>query len=162
MPIILTEKDRLRFNSKLRRDEATGCLLYCGATNNRGYGMFWVTSCHEKIPAHRVAYVLAGGALTDGHSFVMHSCDRPRCCEPSHLTVGTCADNLADMAAKGRGRRSKLGLPRGVYQVPGCDRYYGRFWKDGRWHWVRGGHETAGEAAEAVGRARDLYDLLHA
>ena len=33
---------------------------------------------------------------------VMHSCDVPLCCNPSHLVGGTYADNNRDMAAKGR------------------------------------------------------------
>ena len=34
--------------------------------------------------------------------FVCHHCDNPPCCEPTHLFLGTCADNIADMIAKQR------------------------------------------------------------
>lgn len=44
--------------------------------------------------------------------FVMHSCDRPKCCNPEHLSVGTHWDNMADMRAKGRGRSGVGGLSR--------------------------------------------------
>lgn len=32
----------------------------------------------------------------------MHSCDRPTCVEPSHLSIGTPKDNTQDMIKKGR------------------------------------------------------------
>lgn len=55
----------------------------------------------KMLQAHRVAFVLSGGALTPTDK-VMHSCDNPPCCNPLHLSKGSHDDNMSDMAAKGR------------------------------------------------------------
>lgn len=60
---------------------------------------------------HRVAWELANGPIPDGLD-VLHACDNPPCCNVRHLSLGTHADNMADMAAKGRVRQPGTG-PRG-------------------------------------------------
>ncbi len=51
-----------RFEGFLKRDEATGCLIYCGLRDRRGYGMINI-GCQRHF-AHRVAWVLAGNEIT--------------------------------------------------------------------------------------------------
>jgi AraC-like DNA-binding protein len=51
---------------------------------------------------HRLAWALANKAVPPLGMHVMHSCDRPACVNPAHLTVGTAADNQRDCSRKGR------------------------------------------------------------
>lgn len=59
-------------------------------------------ACGDRL-SHRVAWRLTNGAIPDGLQ-VLHECDTPACVNPAHLFLGTQADNLRDMHAKGRGQ----------------------------------------------------------
>ena len=56
--------------------------------------------------AHRAAWEVANGPIPDGEGWhgtvVLHTCDNRLCCNPAHLRLGTQADNVRDMDAKGR------------------------------------------------------------
>ena len=56
---------------------------------------------------NRIAWVFEHGSIPDG-LLVCHRCDNPPCCNPSHLFVGTYADNVRDMIVKGRNSRLLL------------------------------------------------------
>ena len=62
----------------------------------------------KHVYAHRFVWETLNQPLTPGQC-VLHRCDNPKCINPEHLFVGTQADNMKDMAAKGRG-----GAPRGA------------------------------------------------
>ena len=50
---------------------------------------------------------------------VRHTCDNPRCIEPTHLLLGTSADNNRDRAARGRNAdRHGEAHPRSVLKEP--------------------------------------------
>ena len=111
-PIILTEKDKVRFFSKLKRNEATGCLEWTASRKGGSYGGFKLNG--KIVRAHRVAFLLAGGSLSDAAPHVCHTCDNPLCCEPTHLFAGSVSDNALDRERKGRGHKGRRGLPYGV------------------------------------------------
>lgn len=100
-----------RFTEKYRIDTATGCWLWTAAPygHNR-YGAFAIgrnaQGCAKVAAAHRWSYQHHVGPIPDG-LYVLHSCDTPLCVNPEHLSLGTQADNIADMLAKGRGRHQK-------------------------------------------------------
>ena len=77
------------------------CWPWIGARDKNGYGAI---GFHGRcLIASRVAYYLYHGE--DPYPLgVLHSCDFPPCCRDSHLFKGTDADNMADMARKGRAR----------------------------------------------------------
>lgn len=56
---------------------------------------------------HRLAWVEAYGPIPPEFPQVLHHCDNPPCRRLSHLFVGTAADNVRDMHAKGRARQGR-------------------------------------------------------
>lgn len=78
----------------------SGCWEWSGkCLDSYGYGI--VTRNKKTMKAHRVAYELFKGPIPDGMC-VCHTCDNRRCCNPSHLWLGTNADNIRDKVDKGR------------------------------------------------------------
>ena len=77
---------------------ASGCLEWTGAVTGFGYGQ--ATRFGKPFLAHRLAYQTHVGPM--GDLAVCHKCDNPKCIEPTHLFLGTVADNNNDKIQKGR------------------------------------------------------------
>lgn len=102
--MIIPVRVRARFFKCWVQDEK-GCWIWRRATNGVGYGKIgWGRNKRVfLIDAHRLAWIIANGAISKG-KMVLHRCDIRLCVNPKHLFLGTAKDNTQDMLAKGRGR----------------------------------------------------------
>lgn len=91
------------FHSHVITGPESECWLWTGPKTPAGYGTLKMMV--HGVPlflAHRVAWSLANEAPIPKGMHVLHSCDRPPCCNPSHLRLGTNAENVKDSVLKGR------------------------------------------------------------
>ena len=86
-----------------KSDLPNACWLWTGHKTKDGYGKLYMQSFGYQIYTHRISYMLAYGSIPIGFH-VLHRCDNPPCCNPSHLFLGTQQDNMRDREAKGRWR----------------------------------------------------------
>lgn len=84
-----------------------GCRRWLGKISELGYGVFYE---HRRVRlAHRRAFELTSGPFAPGMCG-LHRCDNTWCVAPDHIFVGTRADNIRDMVAKGRHRQGRAYL----------------------------------------------------
>jgi hypothetical protein len=79
----------------------TGCWLWDGANDRKGYGQLRVAG-RNRVATH-ISLELIGLKVPVGR-MALHTCDMPPCVNPDHLFIGTARRNTADMTAKGRHR----------------------------------------------------------
>ena len=89
--------------------KSTGCWEWQGVTRG-GYGRFKTRETGRRyVTASRLAWELTYRPIPSGMK-VLHRCDNPPCCRPSHLFLGSQGDNVADCNSKGRASNQ-----RGIY-----------------------------------------------
>ena len=90
------------------RPDLGPCWEWTGARNATGYGITPKPFMGTRL-AHRVSLALDLGEAVTAEA-VMHLCDNPACCRPSHLKPGTRRENSLDAKAKGRTVSGKEGM----------------------------------------------------
>jgi hypothetical protein len=93
-----------RLHSRLV-ERPSGCIEWTASTDTAGYGQMKVAD--RLVLVHRLAWSLANGDIPDG-LVVMHGCDNRLCCNVSHVSLGTVADNNADRSRKGRSHAQRV------------------------------------------------------
>lgn len=98
----MTTEQKLR--RKIPNPNELGCRLWMGGKDRDGYGRVRIDGRIQL--AHRVTWEYHHGAVPEGFC-VCHRCDKPSCCELTHLFLGTPADNAHDRDQKGRTSRGE-------------------------------------------------------
>lgn len=93
-PLILDERDRARFEALCLPVDERGCITWKGRLNEHGYGRFQPASRRSVVPAHHVAWVLAGNERpSDSDIVVDHTCQNPLCMAVVHMEWVTSLEN---------------------------------------------------------------------
>jgi hypothetical protein len=110
-----------RFWAKVDKDDGTGCWLYTGRPNSRGYG--WFTIGAHGVLVHRLAYELLVGPIPEGMTLdhvKERGCTSRLCVKavadehgPAHLEPVTNAENVLRGDGWGARNARKTHCPKG-------------------------------------------------
>ncbi len=104
--------ERLVANSAVPDDqlESTGCWLWLGTKDRKGYGLVSVRVPGKKSPVGRRAHrlmkeIMLGRPLDPNDETVEHLCLATSCINPDHTILLTRAENTADMQRRRKASR---------------------------------------------------------
>lgn len=107
--MVLDKVDIERFWANVNIRGEGECWNWKRSCNVKGYGQFQLN--RGMVRTHRVAWFLVNGSiptLFEGlPTFICHTCDNRRCCNPNHLFLGNNKINQKDFSVKGRQAKSK-------------------------------------------------------
>lgn len=109
------EKLEQRLWAKVEKSPDSHCWLWTGSKNKSGYGV--IKAAGKPLQVHRVVYQMFYG-LIERDRCVRHRCDRPSCCNPKHLKLGSNQDNVDDRTLRGR---SAKGSKQTTAKLTECD-----------------------------------------
>ena len=89
---------RNKIGKIVNKDE---CVNWTGAKNQSGYPIKWLNGKAQMYLRYK--WMLEHGDIPPGRC-ICHHCDNPSCINPDHIFLGSYADNMRDMIAKGRAR----------------------------------------------------------
>jgi hypothetical protein len=97
--MVITEEQKKLFWSNVSIGSEDECWDWKLCKSHNGYGRVTINYITQRT--HRISWILTNGTIPDGLC-VLHRCDNPACCNPSHLFLGDVKDNTCDKCIKDR------------------------------------------------------------
>jgi len=94
------DRQEARFWGLVKQAPEDLCWEWQGPLGGGGYGH--IRYAGRTIGAHRASWEIAHGRKATRGLVIRHACDNRKCVRPSHLTLGTYAENVRDAFERGR------------------------------------------------------------
>lgn len=82
------------------------CWDWTGSRDQDGYPLIRVGDKIRRLT--RVLMMIKHNRKLEKWEYALHSCDRPCCCNPDHLHLGTQQQNIQEMYDRGRRKRARM------------------------------------------------------